>query len=135
MLIVDDSKVVRSMVAKVIRSSCACRSAARALFTVLMPGTAAEQAIAFAHRLQQRLDGARITHGAEAVRIRISLGVAALGSDEAASVDFAAALQILERASVARPAEVLERLGPLLRATCARVGIELQEYLFLLRSR
>jgi diguanylate cyclase (GGDEF)-like protein len=145
-----------------------------ALFTVLLPGTAAEQAIAFAQRLRQRLDSARITHGAEAVRIRSSLGVAALGNDNAASVeellkialgrleraagkgeaqragapddfgptlpgaapsDVAAAAQILERASLERPAEVLERLGPLVKATCARVGIDLQEYLYLLQSR
>jgi diguanylate cyclase (GGDEF)-like protein len=145
-----------------------------ALFMLLMPGAAAEQAIAFAQRLQQRLDSARITHGAEAVRIRISQGVATLGNDHAASVEellrialgrlertavrgeaqraampddlgatqpgaapdeLAAAVQILERASVERGTEVLERLGPLLKATCARIGIELQEYLFLLRSR
>ena len=153
-----------------------------ALFSVLLPGSGAEQAIAFAQRLRQRLDSARITHGAEAVRIRVGLGVAALGNDNAASVEellktalgrlersaaraethraatpeapragtpvdfgsslpggapseLAAAFQILERASVERAAEVLERLGPLVKATCARVGIDLQEYLFLLQSR
>jgi hypothetical protein len=31
--------------------------------------------------------------------------------------------------------EILERLGPLIKASCARVGIDLQEYLFLLQSR
>jgi two-component system cell cycle response regulator len=145
-----------------------------ALFSVLLPGSGAEQAIAFAQRLRQRLDSARITHGAEAVRIRVGLGVAALGNDNAASVEellktalgrlersaaqgeaprpgtpkdfgsslprgapseLAAAFQILERASVERAAEVLERLGPLIKATCARVGIDLQEYLLLLGSR
>lgn len=146
-----------------------------ALFTVLLPGTAAEQAIGVAQRLRQRLDTARITHGTEAVRIRTSLGVAALGNDSVASVeellkvalrrleraaakgeaqridasgnlltvpaparapvDVAAALQALERASAERPSDLLDRLGPLVKATCARVGIDLQEYLFLLQSR
>jgi diguanylate cyclase (GGDEF)-like protein len=146
-----------------------------ALFTVLLPGTGAEQAVAVAQRLRQRLDSARITHGAEAVPIRTSLGVAALGNDNVASAeelfnvalgrleraaakgeaqrtgprenlsamppparaagDIAAALQILERASAERSSEVLERLGPLIKASCARVGIDLQEYLFLLQSR
>ena len=145
-----------------------------ALFSVLLPSTAAEQALAFAQRLRQRLDSARITHGAEAIRIRASLGVAALGHDNAASVeellrialgrleraaakseaqrsaapddfgaslpravpnDLALAVQILERASADRASEVLERLGPLIKATCARVGIDLQEFLFLLQSR
>jgi two-component system cell cycle response regulator len=163
-------KLVQGM----LRAEDAIGRADEALFTVLLPSTAAEQGSAFAQRLRQRLDSARITHGAEAVRIRSSLGVAALGSDNAASVeellkialgrleraaekgeaqragtpedlgatlpgaasgDVAAAVQVLERASVEHPAELLERLGPLLKATCARVGIELQEYLFLLRSR
>jgi GGDEF domain-containing protein len=143
-----------------------------------LPGTAAEQAVAFAQRLRQRLDSARITHGAAAIRIRSSLGVAALGNDNAASIeelvktalrrleqaaakgdalraaakpdlasslpgvgagagagDLAAALQVLERASLEHPAELMDRLGPLIKATCERVGIDLQEYLFLLRSR
>jgi diguanylate cyclase (GGDEF)-like protein len=146
-----------------------------ALFTVILPGTAAEQAVGVAQRLRQRLDSARITHGAEAVRIRTSFGVAALGNDSVASVEellkvalgrleraaakgeaqrtgpqetlatvapaarapveLAAALQILERASAERPSELLDRLGPLVKASCARVGIDLQEYLFLLQSR
>jgi len=145
-----------------------------ALFSVLLPGTSAEQAVAVAQRLRQRLDSARITHGAEAVGIQTSLGVAALGNDNVASVEellkvsagrlqrvaaraeaqrtgapenlaatqpgrapgsVAAALQILERASAERPSELLESLGPLVKTTCARVGIDLQEYLFLLQSR
>jgi diguanylate cyclase (GGDEF)-like protein len=146
-----------------------------ALFTVLLPGTAAEQAVAVAQRLRQRLDSARVTHGAEAVPVHTTLGVAALGNDNVASAeellkvalgrleraavkgeaqrtgprenlsampppagapgDIAAALQILERASAERSSEVLERLGPLIKASCARVGIDLQEYLFLLQSR
>ena len=146
-----------------------------ALFSVLLPGTAAEPAVAVAQRLRQRLDSARITHGTEAVRILTSLGVAALGNDSVASVEellkvalgrleraaakgeaqrtgpqetlatvppaarapieLAAALQVLERASAERPSELLDRLGPLVKASCARVGIDLQEYLFLLQSR
>jgi len=145
-----------------------------ALFSVILPVTGAQQAVGVAQRLRQRLESARITHGAEAVSILTSLGVAALGNDNVASVeellkisvarlqqaalkaeaqrsgaretlpappqarapgDVAGALQILERASAERPSEVLERLGPLVKATCARVGIDLQEYLFLLQSR
>jgi hypothetical protein len=49
--------------------------------------------------------------------------------------DVAGALQILEHASAERPSKVLERLGPLLKASCARVGVDLQEWLFLLQSR
>jgi diguanylate cyclase (GGDEF)-like protein len=145
-----------------------------ALFTVLLPGTGAEQAVGVAQRLRQRLESARITHGAEAVQLHSSLGVAALGNDNVASVEelvkvalgrlarsavkaeaqrtgpqeslaatqpgrapvtVAAAFQILERASAENPSDVLDRLGPLVKATCARIGIDLQEYLFLLQSK
>jgi diguanylate cyclase (GGDEF)-like protein len=49
--------------------------------------------------------------------------------------DIVAAVQMLERASHARAAEVMEKLGPLIKANCARLGIELQEFVFLLQSR
>ena len=142
---------------------------ADALFTIISPSIAAEQAIAFARRLRERLDSSRITHGAEAIRIRTSLGVASLAHDNPGSIedllksaldrleraaakstapddmsatleraapnDIALAIQMLERASVLRAAEVLELLGPLVKTTCARVGIDMQEFLFLQQSR
>ena len=145
-----------------------------ALFTVLLPSTDAAQAVVFARRLRERLDSARITHGTEALRIRTSFGVAALGHDTPGSVedllkiaaerlekaaakseeqraaapfDFGATLQratgndvdlavkMLDKAAVERASEVLEKLGPLVKTTCARVGIDLQEFLFLLQSK
>jgi two-component system cell cycle response regulator len=145
-----------------------------ALFTVVSPSTAAEQALAFARRLRERLDTARVTHAGEAIRIRTSIGVSALGNDAADSIeallkaadarleraaarseaerakpqeDFAATLQrgmpndiqmavnMLDKAAVERASEVLDRLGPLVKTTCARVGIDLQEFLFLLQSK
>ena len=82
-----------------------------ALFTVILPGTAAEPAIAVAQRLRQRLDSARITHGTEAVPIRTSLGVAALANDNVASAEelFKVALGRLERAAAKGEAQ---RTGP-----------------------
>ena len=49
--------------------------------------------------------------------------------------DIALALRMLERASHERAPEVMEKLGPLIKANCARMGIELQELVFLLQSR
>ena len=145
-----------------------------ALFTALLPTTAAEQAVVFARRLRERLDTARITHAGEALRIRTSFGVAAMGHDNpgsiddllkiaserlekaaskseeqraAAPMDFGATLQratgndvelaikMLDKAAVDRASEVLDKLGPLVKTTCARVGIDLQEFLFLLQSK
>jgi diguanylate cyclase (GGDEF)-like protein len=145
-----------------------------ALFSAILPSTAAEQAVVFARRLRERLDSARITHGTEAIRIRTSFGVAAMGHDNPGSIedllkiaaerlekaaakseeqraaapnDFGATLQrgigndvelaikMLDKAAVERASEVLEKLGPLVKTTCARVGIDLQEFLFLLQSK
>jgi two-component system cell cycle response regulator len=147
---------------------------ATAQFTVLLPSTDAAQAVVFARRLRERLDSARITHGTEALRIRTSFGVAAMGHDNpgsiedllkialerlekaaakgeeqraAAPMDFGATLQratgndvdlaikMLDKAAEARASEVLDKLGPLVKTTCARVGIDLQEFLFLLQSK
>jgi two-component system, cell cycle response regulator len=147
---------------------------AAAQFTCMLPSTDAAQAVVFARRLRERLDTARITHAGEAVKIRTSFGVAALGHDNpgsvedllkialerlekaaakseeqraAAPMDFGATLQratgndidlavkMLDKAAEARASEVLEKLGPLVKTTCARVGIDLQEFLFLLQSK
>jgi two-component system cell cycle response regulator len=147
---------------------------ASAQFTVLLPSTDASQAVVFARRLRERLDSARVTHGAEQLRIRTSFGVAALGHDTpgsiedllkialerlekaaakseeqraAAPMDFGATLQratgndvdlaikMLDKAAEGRASEVLDKLGPLVKTTCARVGIDLQEFLFLLQSK
>src|SRR5262245_19860962 len=145
-----------------------------ALFTCLLPSSAADQAVVFARRLRERLEAARITHAGAELRIRTSFGVAALGHDNPGSIedllkiagerlekaaakseeqraaapnDFGATLQratgndvdlaikMLDKAAEARSSEVLEKLGPLVKTTCARVGIDLQEFMFLLQSK
>lgn len=45
------------------------------------------------------------------------------------------AIKMLDKAAEARASEVLDKLGPLVKNTCARVGIDLQEFLFLLQSK
>lgn len=145
-----------------------------ALFTIVSPSIAPEQAVAFARRLRERLDSARISHGAEAIGIRTSLGVGSLGPDKVDTIedllkaalarlervaakteeqraaapddmgttiarglpnDIGLAVLTLEKASQDRAAEVLDRLGPLVKAVCAKVGIELHDFVALLQSR
>jgi two-component system cell cycle response regulator len=144
-----------------------------ALFTVIQQSTTAEQAIAFAKRLRERLDSSRVTHGTEALRLRTSLGVASFGHDKAESMedllkvatgrleraaarpesqpdmtqnlaatlqravqnDLSLAVQMLEKASVDRYAEVMDKLGPLIKTNCERLGIELQDYFNLLQAK
>lgn len=56
-------------------------------FTVILNGTAAQQAAVFARRLRDQLVNARIEFRGRALRIQASIGIAALGADKAASVD------------------------------------------------
>ena len=58
-----------------------------AMFTLVAAGCGAAQALAFARRLQQKLDTSQITWRRQILRIRSSFGVAALGLDKAASVE------------------------------------------------
>jgi two-component system cell cycle response regulator len=145
-----------------------------ALFTVIQQSTAAEQAIAFARRLRERLDAARVSHGTEQLPVRTSLGVSSLAQDKSASIeelfkvamdrleraaakpvsqqpdmtqnlaatlqravqnDVSLAVQMLEKASEERYAEVMDKLGPLIKANCGRLGIDLQEYFNLLQAK
>jgi diguanylate cyclase (GGDEF)-like protein len=145
-----------------------------ALFTIVSPSIAAEQAIAFARRLRSRLDSARVSHGGEVISIRTSLGVSALEQDKASTIedllkaalarlervaakteaqraaapddmgatiargmpnDIGLAVMTLEKASQDRAAEVLDKLGPLVKSVCAKVGIELHDFVALLQAR
>ncbi len=145
-----------------------------ALFTIIQQSTAAEQAIAFARRLRERLDTARVSHGSEQLPIRTSLGVSSLVQDRSPSIedlfkvamdrleraaarpvsqppdmtqnlaatlqravqnDVSLAVQMLEKASQERYAEVMDKLGPLIKANCGRLGIELQEYFHMLQAK
>jgi hypothetical protein len=49
--------------------------------------------------------------------------------------DVELAIKMLDKAAVDRASEVLDKLGPLVKTTCSRVGIDLQEFLFLLQSK
>jgi diguanylate cyclase (GGDEF)-like protein len=136
---------------------------AHASFAILQPSNTAEQAGAFARRIGEQLDAARVSAGGEAIRLRTSVAVASLAQDKAGSIEallkmaterlerppaqteaqlapaaardeVALAVQMLERASEARAPEVMEKLGPLIKANCKRLGIELQELVYLLQS-
>lgn len=56
-------------------------------FTVILVGTAAPQAAAFARRLREQLVNARIEFHGRTLKIQASIGVAALDADKAASVE------------------------------------------------
>jgi diguanylate cyclase (GGDEF)-like protein len=164
---------VAKLVQSTLRAEDSMGRVAQASFSILQPANTGEQAGAFARRIAERLDNARVSHGSDAIHVRASVGVASLAHDNVGSIeellkvatqrlarsaaqtapgaappvdlaatgerrapnDIALAVQMLERASNERAPEVMEKLGPLIKANCARMGIELQELVFLLQSR
>src|SRR5207244_1095084 len=61
--------------------------AADSTFVVVSAGTGAAQVLAFARRLSEQLQNAKITYGNQLLKIKASYGVASLGADAAGSID------------------------------------------------
>src|SRR5437773_1720854 len=90
---------------------------AEATFTVIFPGTSSQQALSFARRMHEQLEKAQVTYRYQVLKIRTSLGLAALDVDTAASIEelIKMALQRLQDAAsrkVQRAAEP-EEASPL----------------------
>jgi two-component system cell cycle response regulator len=71
-----------------------------AIFTVIFAGTSSPQALAFAYRLRDQLEKAQVRFREQLLRIRVSMGLAALDADTAASLEelMKLALQRLQQA-------------------------------------
>jgi GGDEF domain-containing protein len=70
-----------------------------ATFMVLSPSTSAQQASVFAKRLRDQLEAAKVNFREHVLRMRASVGIAALGHDSASTIEelMKAAMQRLER--------------------------------------
>src|SRR4029077_2972010 len=70
-------------------------------FTVIFAGTSSPQALAYAHRLRDQLEKAQVRFREQLLKIRLSMGLAALDADTAASLEdlMKLALQRLQRAA------------------------------------
>lgn len=84
------------------------RVADAAAFMVVSAGTGSPQVLAFAKRLRDQLEAAKVSYGGKVLRIRASTGVASLGADNAGSIEelMKVAVQRLDRG--AEPAPVAE---------------------------
>jgi two-component system, cell cycle response regulator len=73
-----------------------------ASFLVLSPSTSAQQAAAFAKRLRDQLDAAKVNFREHVLRMRASVSIASLGHDSAASIEelMKSAIQRLDRAAL-----------------------------------
>src|SRR5438034_7327400 len=94
---------------------------AEASFAVIFPGTSSQQALTFARRMHEQLDKAQVTYRDHVLKIRTSIGLAALDVDTVSSIEelMKAAQQRLQAAAsrkVQRPAEQ-DEASPLKPAT------------------
>ena len=60
---------------------------AEASFAVIFPGTSSQQALSFARRMHDQLDKAQVTYRDQVLKIRTSIGLAALDVDTVASIE------------------------------------------------
>jgi len=80
------AKIARA-IQSVLRAEDSMGRSAEDSFTVILVGTSAQQAAAFARRLREQLVNARINFKGRALTIEASIGLAALGTDTVSSVE------------------------------------------------
>lgn len=100
---------VAKLVSGMLRTEDSIGRVADATFAVISAGTGAPQVLAFARRLREQLDAAKVSYGGKVLKIRASTGVASLGSDNAGAIDelMKVAMQRLDRAAEPAAAPVI----------------------------
>ena len=112
---------VAKLVMSTLRAEDSMGRTAEATFAVIFPGTSSPQALNFARRMHEQLEKAQVTYRDQVLKIRTSIGLAALDVDTVASIEelMKMALQRLQDAAsrkVQRTAEQ-EEASPLKPAT------------------
>ncbi len=92
---------VAKLVMSTLRAEDSMGRTGEATFLVVSPSTSAQQALAFAKRLRDQLEAAKVNYRDQVLRIRASVGIASLGHDPASSIEELArtAAQRLEQAA------------------------------------
>jgi diguanylate cyclase (GGDEF)-like protein len=108
---------VAKLVMSTLRAEDSMGRTAEATFAVIFPGTSSPQALNFARRMHEQLEKAQVTYRDQVLKIRTSIGLAALDVDNVASIEelMKMALQRLQDAAsrkVQRTAEQ-EEASPL----------------------
>ncbi len=78
---------VAKLVMSTLRAEDSMGRTAEATFALIFPGTSSQQALAFARRMHEQLDKAQVTYRDQALKIRTSIGLAALDVDTVASIE------------------------------------------------
>lgn len=106
---------VAKLVSGMLRAEDSIGRVADATFAVVSAGTGAPQVLAFAKRLREQLEAAKVSYGGKVLKIRASTGVASLGMDTVGAIEdlVNVAMQRLERATepVAAPAPAETRMA------------------------
>jgi diguanylate cyclase (GGDEF)-like protein len=94
---------VAKLVSGMLRAEDSIGRMADATFAVVAAGTSAPQVQAFAKRLRDQLEAAKVSYGGKALRIRVSTGIATLGTDTVGAIEdlMRVATQRLDRAEPA----------------------------------
>ena len=92
---------VAKLVSGMLRTEDSIGRMADATFVVVSAGTGAPQVLAFAKRLRDQLEAAKVSYGGKVLKIRASTGVASLGIDDAATIEdlMKVGVQRLDRAA------------------------------------
>ena len=78
---------VAKLVMGTLRAEDSMGRTAETTFTVIFPGTSSQQALAFARRMHEQLEKAQVNYRDQVLKIRTSIGLAALDVDTASSIE------------------------------------------------
>jgi two-component system cell cycle response regulator len=78
---------VAKLVMGTLRAEDSMGRTAEATFAVIFPGTSSQQALNFARRMHEQLEKAQVTYRDQVLKIRTSIGLAALDVDTVASIE------------------------------------------------
>jgi two-component system cell cycle response regulator len=78
---------VAKLVMSTLRAEDSMGRTAEATFAVIFPGTSSQQALNFARRMHEQLEKAQVTYRDQVLKIRTSIGLAALDVDTVASIE------------------------------------------------
>ena len=78
---------VAKLVMGTLRAEDSMGRTAEATFAIIFPGTSSQQALNFARRMHEQLEKAQVTYREQVLKIRTSLGLAALDVDNVASIE------------------------------------------------
>ena len=78
---------IAKLVMGTVRAEDSMGRTAEATFAVIFPGTSSQQALSFARRMHDQLDKAQVTYRDQVLKIRTSIGLAALDVDTVASIE------------------------------------------------